>query len=58
MNGWKKRYKESLAMTPEPIMLSLCPKIKINLRGLMEYAKSKGKKVIELTEEEKKAFIG
>ena len=57
MNGQMKRYRESLAMMPEPIMLSQCPQIKIDLRGLMEYAKRKGKKVIELTEEEKKLFI-
>ena len=33
------------------------PQIKMNLRGLMEYAKSVGKKVSELTEEEKNRFI-
>lgn len=52
-----KRYRDSLAMMPEPIMLSQCPKIKLDLRGLMKYAKEKGKKVVELTEEEKKVFI-
>ena len=52
-----KRYRESLAAMPEPILLSQCPQIKMDLRGLMEYAKRKGRKVIELTEEEKKLFI-
>ena len=53
-----KRYRQSLINTPEPILLSQCPHIKMDLRGMMEYAKSVGKKVIELTEEEKNKFIG
>ncbi len=57
MNGQMKRYKESLANMPEPILLSQCPKIKLDLRGLMKYAREKGVKVIELTEKEKEAFI-
>ena len=52
-----KRYKESLAKTPEPILLSQCPKIKMDLRGMMKYAKSQGKKVVELTEKEKQLFM-
>lgn len=57
MNGQMKRYKESLANMSEPILLSQCPKVKLNLRGLMQYAREKGVKVIELTEKEKAAFI-
>lgn len=57
MNGQMMRYKESLAKMPEPILLSQCPQVKLDLRGLMEYAKEKGVKVIELTEKEKAAFI-
>ena len=57
MNGQMRRYKESLAKTPDPILLSQCKKIKLDLRGLMQYAKEKGVKVIELTEKEKAAFI-
>lgn len=57
MNGQMKRYKESLTNTPEPITLDQCPQIKLDLRGLMKYAKSIGKKVVELTEDEKKRFI-
>ena len=57
MNGQMKRYRESLATMSEPILLSQCPKINLDLRGLMKYAKEKGKKVVELTEEEKKVFI-
>lgn len=57
MNGPMKRYKENLAKMPDPILLSQCPKVKLDLRGLMQYAKEKGVKVIELTEKEKAAFI-
>ncbi len=41
----------------DPILLSQCPKVKLDLKGLMQYAKEKGIKVIELTEKEKAAFI-
>ena len=57
MNGQMKKYKESLARTGEPILLSQCPQVKMDLKGLMEYAKKQGKKVIELTDTEKKMFI-
>ena len=57
MNLQMRRYKESLAKVPEPILLSQSPKIKLDLRGLMQYAKKKGVKVIELTEKEKAMFV-
>ena len=57
MNGQMKKYKESLAKMSDPILLSQCPKVKLDLKGLMQYAKEKGIKVIELTEKEKAAFI-
>lgn len=57
MYGQMKRYRESLATMPEPILLSQCPQMKLDIRGLMKYAKEKGKKVVELTEAEKKQFI-
>lgn len=57
MNGQMKRYRESLARTSEPILLSQCPRIKLDLSGMMKYAKSNRKKVMELTEDEKKLFI-
>ena len=57
MSGPMKKYKESLEKTPEPILLSQCPKVKMDLKGLMEYAKKQGKKVIELTDVEKNRFI-
>ncbi len=58
MNGQMKKYGESLKNMSEPILLSQYPKIQLDLRGLMQYAKEKGVKVIELTEREKAAFIG
>ena len=57
MKGQMKKYKESLANMSGPILLSQCPKVRMDLRGLMQYAKEKGVKVIELTEKEKSAFI-
>ena len=56
MSGQMKRYRESLKETPEPILLSQI-QTKMDLRGLMKYAKEKGKKVMELSEEERRSFI-
>ena len=56
MTGQMKRYRESLKETPEPILLSQL-QTKMDLRGLMKYAKEKGKKVMELSEEERRSFI-
>ena len=56
MTGQMKKYKESLAVMPEPIMLSQI-KQKMDLRGLMEYARKKGVKVAQLTEQEKLSFL-
>ena len=56
MTGQMKRYRESLKETPEPILLSQI-QTKMDLRGLMKYAKEKGKKVMELYEEERRSFI-
>ena len=56
MTGQMKRYRESLKETPEPILLCQI-QTKMDLRGLMKYAKEKGKKVMELSEEERRSFI-
>ena len=56
MTGQMKRYRESLKETPEPILLSQI-QTNMDLRGLMKYAKEKGKKVMELSEEERRSFI-
>lgn len=53
-----KKYKESFANTPGPIPFDQLPKIKMDLLGLSKYASSKGVKVSELSEEEKKRYIG
>lgn len=56
MNGQMRKYKESLARTEPPVLLSQM-KQRLNLKALLEYARQKGVKVIELTEQEKMAFI-
>ena len=56
MSGQMKKYKESLEDTPKPILLSQISK-KIDLRGIMNYAKKKGIKVSQLSESEKLKFI-
>lgn len=56
MSGQMKKYKESLKTMPEPICLSEIQK-KLDLRGLMDYARLKGKKVVELSESEKAMFL-
>ncbi|MGN1405532.1 MAG: hypothetical protein ACI4WM_04635 [Erysipelotrichaceae bacterium] len=56
MNGQMKKYKESLAKTPDPILLSQINR-KMDLRGLMKYAKEKGVRVEQLSEKEKMVFI-
>lgn len=38
-------------------MPSQVPKVNLDLRGLMEYAKNVGKKVTDLTEKEKNMFV-
>lgn len=57
MNGQMRKYKESLANMSDPVLLSQCPKVRLDLKGLMQYAKEKGVKVIDLTEKEKATFI-
>ena len=52
----RKRYKKSLESTPEPIKLSDI-KMDMDLRGIMTYAKAQGKRVIDLSDEEKARFI-
>ena len=56
MSGQMKKYKESLEDTPNSILLSQISK-KIDLRGIMNYAKKKGIKVSQLSESEKLKFI-
>ena len=57
MNGLMSRYKESLQNTPEHIPLSKCKQIKMDLSGLLRYAKEQGVSPFELPAEEKERFI-
>ena len=41
MTGQMKKYRDSLEKTPEPVLLSQI-QTKMDLRGLMHYAKEKG----------------
>lgn len=56
MEEMKKRYEKSLESTPGPIRLSDM-KQDMDLRGIMTYAKAQGKRVIDLSDEEKARFI-
>ena len=55
MNGLMTKYKESLLKTSKPIPFSQI-KGTMDYRGLIAYAKSKGKKISELSQNEKKKF--
>lgn len=57
MNGRTMNYKLSVNTSTEPIMPSELPKVTIDYKGLLSYAKQKGVRVIELTEAEKERFI-
>ena len=50
-------YKKSITNTVRPIMPSELPNVKIDYAGLLSYAKSKGLKVVQLSENEKNKFI-
>ena len=56
MNGQMKKYRDSLKKTPNTILLSQIQQ-KMDLRGLMDYAKERGMKVEELSEQEKMSFV-
>ena len=57
MNGLMSRYRESLANTPKPIMPSQLANTKLDLKGLLAYAKAKNVSPASLTEAEKKRFV-
>lgn len=57
MNGQMMNYKISLNDTAKPIMPSELPDVMIDYKGLLSYAKQKGVRVIDLTEEEKNQFV-
>lgn len=57
MNGQKKSYEQILSEMEKPIDIDDIPNRKMDLKGLLHYARKVGKKVSELSEEEKKKFI-
>ena len=57
MSGQTMNYKISLKNPLKPIMPSELPNVRIDYKGLLEFAKQKGVRVIELTEEEKNRFV-
>lgn len=54
--NYAEYYKQLEAM-PEPIMASELPKVKLNLRGIRDFAKEKGVSIASLSDAEKKLFI-
>lgn len=57
MNGQMSRYKESLKNTPKPVMPSQFAGTRIDLKGLLAYAKSKSISPADLSEQEKERFV-
>lgn len=59
MNGRMRSFKLNKKYwdAPEPITPDKLPAIKINLLALSKYAEEKGKKLSDLTLEERKMFI-
>lgn len=57
MNGQMMNYKLPLSASLKPILPSELPKIRIDYKGLLKYAKEKGVKVIDLSDKEKEQFI-
>ena len=57
MSGLMQRYNESLSQTPGPVLPKDLPRMTVDYRGLLAYAKQKGVEPAELTVEEKEQFI-
>ena len=57
MNGQKKSYEQILSEMGRPVDIDDIPNRKMDLKGLLRYARKVGKKVSELSEKEKKQFI-
>jgi len=52
-----KKYQESLKNNPGPISISQIPKVKIDYKGLIAYAKAKNMRPGDLSDEEKNKFF-
>ena len=57
MNGRMERYRASLAETAGPVSLRDCPQVKMDLRGLMAYARERGVQPVDLSHDEKVRFV-
>ena len=51
------RYYQAMENMREPIMPSQLPKFKMDINGMVAYAREQGKKVAELSEIEREKFI-
>ena len=52
-----EKYGESLFILPAPILGDQLPNVQVDLVALIAYARAKGVKASELSEEEKNRFI-
>lgn len=52
-----EEYSKQLEHMPEPIMSGDLPKVKLNLKGIRDYAKKKGVSIASLSDAEKKLFM-
>lgn len=60
MNGTQvnySAYKKKIKNMESPISAKDLPRVKLDARGAIRYAKSIGKKVYELSDSEKQKFI-
>ena len=62
MNGLMRKfnyeeYYKQLETMPDPIMASELPKVKLNLKGIRDYARKKGVSISSLSDAEKQLFI-
>ena len=52
-----EEYYKQLETMPDPIMTGELPKVKLNLKGIRDYAIKKGVSIASLSDAEKQLFI-
>lgn len=62
MNGLMRKfnyeeYYRQLEIMPDPIMAGDLPKVKLDLKGIRDYARAKGVSIASLSDREKQLFI-
>ena len=57
MNGQMERYRKLLETTPEPMLPSEMPKVRMDLSGLIRYAKARGVQPADLPDDEASRFF-